>query len=167
MLTSRTLFVTGTSFFSGEVNLGSQVCYLALPNGSPFGYYSHLGTYLTDSFGSSYGSYLYHFDMGYEYAVNALDSKGGVYLYDFASQTWFYTSPSFPFPYLYDFKLNAVLYYYPDANNPGRYNTDGVRYFYNFARARSSRNNCRGKKESRPTPGSVVSTDANPEGRLD
>ena len=133
MLTSRTLFVTGTSFFSGEVNLGSQVCYLALPNGSPFGYYSQLGTYLTDSFGSSYGSYLYHFNMGYEYAVNALDSKGGVYLYDFASQTWFYTSPSFPFPYLYDFKLNAVLYYYPDANNPGRYNTDGVRFFYNFA----------------------------------
>jgi len=36
------------------------------------------------------------------------------------------------FPYLYDFSLNAVLYYYPDPAHPGRY-TRNPRYFYNFA----------------------------------
>ena len=64
---------------------------------------------------------------------DAADGKSGVYLYDFASKTFFYTSPAFPFPYLYDFSLNTVLYYYPDPNNAGHYNTDGVRYFYDFA----------------------------------
>ena len=39
----------------------------------------------------------------------------------------------FPFPYLYDFTLNTVLYYFPDSTRPGRYNVDGVRYFYDFA----------------------------------
>ena len=57
----------------------------------------------------------------------------GVYLYDFKSGDFFYTSPTFPFPYLYDFTLNTVLYYYPDPTDPQRYNTNGVRYFYNFA----------------------------------
>ena len=38
----------------------------------------------------------------------------------------------FPFPYLYDFSLDTVLYYYPDPDHAGRYNTDGVRYFYRF-----------------------------------
>jgi hypothetical protein len=37
-----------------------------------------------------------------------------------------------PFPYLYDFSLNALLYYYPDAGKPGHYTTN-PRYFYNFA----------------------------------
>ena len=49
------------------------------------------------------------------------------------AKRFFYTSPEFPFPYLYDFTLKTVLYYYPDPNNAGRYNTDGVRYFYDFA----------------------------------
>ena len=56
-----------------------------------------------------------------------------MYLYDFASSSYFYTSPSFPFPYLFDFSLNSVLYYFPDPNNPGRYNTDGYRFFYVFS----------------------------------
>ena len=56
-----------------------------------------------------------------------------MYLYDFTSNDFFYTSPAFPFPYLYDFGLNTVLYYYPDPSNAGHYNTDGVRYFYDFA----------------------------------
>ena len=64
--------------------------------------------------------------------IDAQDGQGGVYLYDFKSSSWFYTSPTFGFPYLYDFSLNSVLYYYPDSNNAGRYNTNGVRYFYNF-----------------------------------
>src|SRR6202007_1321205 len=56
----------------------------------------------------------------------------GIYFYDNASTHFFYTSPSFPFPYLYDFSLNTVLYYYPDPHNPGHYTTN-PRYFYNFA----------------------------------
>jgi hypothetical protein len=48
------------------------------------------------------------------------------------SNHFFYTSPSFPFPYLYDFSLNTVLYYFPDPNRPGHYTTN-PRYFYDFA----------------------------------
>ena len=110
------------AFFSGEVSLGNGVYYLQFPNGTPFGYYS----YLTDP------RFIYHFDLGYEYWFNANDGQNGIYFYDFMSTHFFYTSPSFPFPYLYDFTLNTVLYYYPDANNPGHYTTN-PRYFYNFA----------------------------------
>ncbi len=109
-------------FFNGEVPLNNGVYYLSFPNGNFFGYYS----YLSDP------RYIYHFDLGYEYLFDANDGRGGIYFYDFASQTFFYTSPAYPFPYLYDFSLNAVLYYYPDTNNPGRY-TSNPRYFYNFA----------------------------------
>ena len=120
------LTVTGSSapfpFFAGEAALGSGVYYLAFPNGNYFGYYS----FLTDP------AYLYHFDLGYEYVFDAADGESGVYLYDFLSSDFFYTSPVFPFPYLFDFTLNSVLYYYPDPNNPGHYNTDGIRYFYDF-----------------------------------
>jgi hypothetical protein len=97
------------------------VYYLALPNGNPFGYYS----YLTDP------NYIYHFDMGYEYLFDANDGSGGIYLYDFASSHWWYTSRLYPFPYVYDFSLNALLYYYPDANNAG-HSTANPRYFYDF-----------------------------------
>ncbi len=111
------------AFFTGQAPLTNGVDYLAFPNGNYFGYY----TFLSDP------NYLYHFDLGYEYVFDAADGKAGIYLYDFASGEFFYTSPSFPFPYLYDFGLQSVLYYFPDPNNPGRYNTDGVRYFYDFA----------------------------------
>ncbi len=112
------------TFFDGEVAVGNGVDYLAFPqNGSVFGYYSRL----------SNPNYIYHFDLGYEYVYDAGDNQGGVYLYDFASNSFFYTSSNFPFPYLYDFNLNSVVYYYPDPNNPGRYNTNGTRYFYVFA----------------------------------
>jgi hypothetical protein len=107
-------------FFTGEQALGGAAYYLAFPGGTYFGYYA----YLTDS------NYLYHFDLGYEYAFDAADGLGGVYLYDFKSNGFFYTSPVFAFPYLYDFTLNSVVYYYPDPTQPGHYNTDGVRYFY-------------------------------------
>ena len=110
-------------FFDGEEALGNGVYYLTFPNGNYFGYYS----YLSDS------HYIYHFDLGYEYVFDAQDADNGVYLYDFTSNDYFYTSPSFPFPYLYDFNLKTVLYYYPDPSNPGHYNTNGVRYFYDFA----------------------------------
>ncbi len=110
-------------FFNGETALGSGVYYLQFPNGNYFGYYSFL----------SQPGYLYHFDLGYEYYTDANDGLGGIYFYDFASGHTFYTSATYPFPYLYDFTLNTMLYYYPDPNNPGHYNTNGVRYFYNFA----------------------------------
>jgi len=110
------------AFFSGEVSLGNGVYYLQFPNGTPFGYYS----YLTDP------RFIYHFDMGYEYWFDANDGQSGIFFYDFASNHFFYTSPSFPFPYLYDFSLNTVLYYFPDLNRPGHYTTN-PRYFYNFA----------------------------------
>ena len=106
-------------FFRGEVALGNGVDYLVLPNGNEFGYYAVL----------SDARYIYHFGLGYEYVFNSNDGTGGVYFYDFASGHFFYTSPTFPFPYLYDFTLQAVLYYYPSL---GSSNPPNVRYFYNF-----------------------------------
>ncbi len=114
--------VVHPAFFTGEASLGSGVYYLAFPSGNPFGYYS----YLTNA------NYLFHEDLGYEYVFDAADGHNGVYLYDFTSRTFFYTSPSFPFPYLYDFTLNTVLYYYPDTARAGHYTTN-PRYFYDFA----------------------------------
>ncbi len=113
---------THPAFFAGEVSLGDGAYYLAFPDGTRFGYYS----YLTDP------NYIYHFDLGYEYVFDADDGNSGIYLYDFASDDFFYTSRTFPYPYLYDFSLNTVLYYYPDPNNLGHY-TSNPRYFYDFA----------------------------------
>ncbi len=110
------------AFFNGEAVLGGGAYYLAFASGNPFGYYS----YLSDP------HYIYHFDLGYEYVFDANDGKSGVYLYDFKSGGFFYTSPAFPFPYMYDFSLNSVVYYYPDPNNAGHYNTNGTRFFYVF-----------------------------------
>jgi hypothetical protein len=109
------------AFFTGETALDNGVYYLQFPNGTPFGYYA----YLTDL------RFIYHFDMGYEYWFDANDGQGGIYFYDFTSNHFFYTSPS-SFPYLYDFSLNAWLYYLPDFNNPGHY-SHNPRWFYNFA----------------------------------
>ena len=108
------------AFFTGETSLGENVYYLQFSNGNFFGYYS----FLSDP------SYLYHYDLGFEYVFDANDSNAGVYLYDFASSDFFYTSPTFPFPYLYDFGLKSVLYYYPAAS-AGHY-TSNPRTFYNF-----------------------------------
>lgn len=102
------------AFFAGERALSNGVFYLPFPNGNNFGIYS----YLSDP------RYLYHYDLGYEYVFDANDGNSGVYLYDFASDTFFYTSPSFPFPYLYDFRLKTVLYYFQGTTNP--------RYFANL-----------------------------------
>jgi len=105
------------AFFAGEVALGSGVYYLALPDGSLFGYYTYTG-----------GGWIYHFDMGYEDVVPA-SSGNGVYLWDLASGHWWYTN-SGTFPYLYDFTLKAWIYYFPAANNAGHYTTT-PRYFVN------------------------------------
>ena len=79
---------TTPAFFGDEVALSNGVYYLQLPNGNPFGYYA----FLEDP------RLLYHFDLGYEYVFDAADGHGGVYLYDFKSSTFFYTSQTFPFP---------------------------------------------------------------------
>ena len=110
------------AFFNGEFELNNGVYYLTFANSDFFGYYS----FLADP------AYIYHFDLGYEYVIDANDGKDGVYLYDFASNDFFYTSPTFPFPYLYDFDLNSVLYYFPDTTNPDHY-TSNPRYFYDYA----------------------------------
>ncbi len=106
-------------FFIGEVSLGGGVYYLQFPSGSVFGYYNF------PSF-----PILYHYDMGFESFIDALDGNAGAYLYDFAGGHWFYTSPSL-FPYLYDFTLNAWLYYFPNTKEPGHYTTN-PRYFSNL-----------------------------------
>ena len=128
--TSSTLNVAGNlelvstqraPFFDGSVALSGGFYYLKFADDVSFGYYNF-----------TYSPYLYHIDLGFEYPFDAADGSGGVYLYDFKSSTFWYTSSSL-FPYLYDFKLGAFLYYYPDPNTPDRYNTNGTRYFYNFA----------------------------------
>ena len=110
---------THPAFFNGETALGGGWYYLQFANGTPFGYYN----YLPDQ------HFIYHLDLGFEYLFDG--QGGGIYFYDFASNSFFYTSPS-TFPYLYDFSLNAWLYYLPDFNNPGRY-SHNPRWFYNFA----------------------------------
>ena len=103
------------AFFTGEVSLGSGVYYLGLPDGGNFGEYS----YLTNQ------SYIYSYDLlSYEYLIDAKDDNDGIYLYDFTSGHFFYTSPYFPYPYVYDFTLNSVLYYFQDGVTP--------RSFYDF-----------------------------------
>jgi hypothetical protein len=109
------------AFFTGETALGGGWYYLQFANGTPFGYY----TYLPDP------NFIYHIDLGFEYLFDANDANHAIYFYDFASSSFFYTSPS-TFPYLYDFSLNAWLYYLPDASNPGRY-SHNPRWFFNFA----------------------------------
>ena len=108
------------SFFNGSVAVTGGFYYLKFDTGVPFGYYSVANS-----------PYLYHNDLGFEYPFDAANGSGGIYLYDFTSSTFWYTSRSL-FPYLYDFALNAWLYYYPDPARPDHYNTEGVRYFYNF-----------------------------------
>ncbi len=124
IINSVTSLPTHPGFFNGETGLSNGVYYLGFPaTGNYFGYYS----YLTDV------HYLYHFDLGYEYVFDANDGHRGAYFYDFKSKGFFYSSPTFPFPYLYDFSLNSVVYYYGDPSNPGHYNTNGTRYFYVFS----------------------------------
>jgi hypothetical protein len=110
------------AFFRGEVALSGGVYYLQFPgNNNVFGYYNY-----------QVFPWLYHYDLGFEYFIDAQNGSGGAYLYDSASGHFFYTSPSFPFPYLYDFSLMALLYYYPDTSLAGHYTTS-PRYFYNFS----------------------------------
>ncbi len=122
--TQKNLILVSTQrapFLAGSVALSDGFYYLQFADGVPFGYYNF-----------NFSPYLFHDDLGFEYPFDAVDGSSGIYLYDFESSTFFYTSPSL-FPYLYDFSLQTFLYYYPDPTRPGHYNTDGIRYFYDFA----------------------------------
>jgi len=114
--TSVTNPVQGT-FFAGEVALGNGIYYLQFPNTSVFGYYGYLG-----------GGWIYHLDLGYEYVV--LGNGPEVYLWDLTTGHWWYTNTT-TFPYLYDYTLNAWIYYFPDTHNAGHYTTN-PRYFVNM-----------------------------------
>ena len=72
------------AFFNGEIALGGGWLLSQFPNGTPFGYYS----YLPDQ------HFIYHIDLGFEYLFDANDANHGIYFYDFASSSFFYTSPS-------------------------------------------------------------------------
>jgi CubicO group peptidase (beta-lactamase class C family) len=108
---------TPAAFFAGEVSLGSGVEYLKFPNSTVFGYYNFVASAI-----------FYHYDMGYEAFIPG--SASDVYLYDFTSGHWWYTSNTL-FPYLYDFTLKTWVYYFPNTTSPGHYTTN-PRYFSNL-----------------------------------
>lgn len=109
-------------FFLGQQDVSDGKEYLEFTNGVPFGYYN----VTKNDF-----PLFYHYDLGYEWYIDAQDGGNDCYLYDVASETWFYTGTDL-FPYMYDLTLNAWLYYFPDAKRPGHYTTN-PRRFYNFA----------------------------------
>jgi hypothetical protein len=104
-------------FFTGEDYLGSGVYYLQFPGGNLFGYYNYAAS-----------SIIYHYDMGYEGFVPG--SSSDIYLYDFTSGHWWYTSNTL-FPYLYDFALKSWIYYFPTTKSAGHY-TSNPRSFANL-----------------------------------
>jgi uncharacterized repeat protein (TIGR02543 family) len=106
------------AFFSGEVSLGGGVYYLQFPDNNLFGYYNYASS-----------SIIYHYDMGFEAFIPG--ASADVYLYDFTSSHWLYTSSTL-FPYLYDFTLGTWIYYFPNTTDPGHY-TANPRYFSNLA----------------------------------
>jgi len=108
---------TPAAFFTGQVSLGSGVEYLQFPDNTVFGYYSFVAS-----------SIFYHYDMGYEAFIPG--SASDLYLYDFASGHWWYTSNTL-IPYLYDFTLKTWIYYFPNTTSPGHYSAN-PRYFSNL-----------------------------------
>jgi len=70
----------------------------------------------------AYATYplVYEYNLGYEYAYPI---TGGIFLYDYTSGHFWYTQSNY-FPFIYDFSLQAYLYYYENGGTP--------RYFYDF-----------------------------------
>jgi hypothetical protein len=110
-------FTVWPAFFAGEDSLGSGVYYLQFPDKNLFGYYNFVAS-----------SIFYHYDMGYE--SFAAGSASDIYLFDFTSGHWWYTSNTL-FPYVYDFTLKTWIYYFPNTQSPGHYTTN-PRYFSNL-----------------------------------
>ena len=88
-----------------------------------FGYYS----YLSDP------HYIYHFDLGYEYVFDAADANAGVIFLRLRQQhvLLHVADVRVPVPLRLHAEHGALLL--PDPSNQGRYNTNGARYFYDFA----------------------------------
>ncbi|HZV35965.1 MAG TPA: hypothetical protein VFB72_15425, partial [Verrucomicrobiae bacterium] len=112
--------VAPAPFFTGEKALGNNWYYLSSGPNNIFGYFS-----LIDF------PYVYHQDLGWEYFIAAGDAQHGGYFYDFTDEAFFYTEPAI-FPYIYDFKANAWMYYLPLSGSPGRF-TSNPRWFYNYS----------------------------------
>jgi hypothetical protein len=106
-------------FFTNQTALGNYAYYLQPSSNNFFGYYS-----------IAYYPYVYHFDLGWEYFVDAQNAANGAYLYDFTSQHWWYTEPGI-FPYIYDFTFQAWLYCDPNISVPDTYYSY-PRIFYDF-----------------------------------
>jgi hypothetical protein len=118
---SVTLTVSPLTGFAGATNGGGGTLLLTFPSpGNLFGYFVYLSS----------GNWMYHADLGYEYFIAANDAGHGFYMYDLKSGHWWYSSPTL-FPYLYDFSLNAWLYYFPSTSLAGHYTTN-PRYFANL-----------------------------------
>jgi hypothetical protein len=66
---------------------------------------------------STFMPFLYHETLGFVYYLDANDGQGGAYLYDFATSSWRFTSPTL-FPYLYDFNAKAFLFYFKGTKSP-------------------------------------------------
>jgi hypothetical protein len=105
-------------FLASAVTVGSMR-YLEFESHTPFGYFGYLSNTI-----------IYHNDLGYLSLIDANDG-GGIYLYDFRTAHWWYSSRS-AFPYLYDFTLNLWIYYFPVAGQQGKY-TSNPRYFANMS----------------------------------
>jgi hypothetical protein len=121
-----TTVAPGDPFFNGELSVGGGFFYLVLQDGSPFGFYS-----FAQGTANSPTATIFHADMGYEYTIPAGGTGAGVYMYDFSSNHWWYTSSTL-FPYIFDFNLNSWLYYFPNTSSQGHYTT-APRYFYQFS----------------------------------
>lgn len=94
--------------------------YLNMGSSSPYGYFNY-----------SYLPYIYHYDLGWEYYMDAGNATGGAYFYDFTDSAWYYTDTN-TFPFLYDFHANAWMWYAQETGTSNHY-TSNPRWFYNFS----------------------------------
>jgi hypothetical protein len=101
-------------FFLGELSNGNLLYNLTFPNARFFGYYSY-----------QFYPWLYHYDLGFEYVVDANDGAAGVFFYVTSLGSYLYTNPN-DFPVLWDYKLAHWLYYVAGTS----------RQFYDFTTAR-------------------------------
>lgn len=113
------LTTTNLMFLQNSISQGNNMAYLQFEDGAAFGDYN-----------VKYFPWLYHYDLGYEYVWETDDGSGGVYFYDANSESFWYTGRTL-WPFIYDFTLEAWLYYFPDSKRPGHYMTN-PRTFYNF-----------------------------------
>jgi len=107
------------AFFDGGMSMGGGMYYMTCTDKNPFGYYS-----------LSFMPWLYHFDMGWEYFIDAGNSAHGGFMWDQKMGVSFYTEPDI-FPFMYNFGKGAWYYYAPDPNMSGHYSTN-PRWFYDF-----------------------------------